>query len=65
MYDHSPHTAVGSPILCTRIKYKTRIKLEQTTRNLPQQLDTLVIAVGASDEGDKPVKEVLRFLFPG
>lgn len=31
------------------------------TRNLPQKLDALVVLVGAGDEGDEPVKELLRF----
>lgn len=43
-------------------KFSTSTKVIKPNRNLPQKLDALVVAVGASDEGDKPVKEILGFL---
>lgn len=41
--------------------WMTRRMLARRSRNSPQQLDTLIVAIGARDEGHQSVQEVLFF----
>lgn len=43
----------------------TGAKSKRSITHLPQQLDAFIVSVCASDEGDQPIKEVLRFLLLG